>query len=280
MYHRPRLPFVEIMITQVCNLSCQGCTNYSDLQHQGYLSWHQGHDWFRAWQQRLELPDIGVMGGEPLINPEWREWLQGLRDLFPESQLRFTTNGLLLHRHPDILDFMNSIGNVVFKITVHVQNADLEKLIQDLVREPDWQTVTEHGIVRLRNPHAVRLQVNRPTQFVSPFRNNYSDMAPWHSRPADAFAVCIQQTCPLLYQGRIYKCSTTALLADTLERFGRPNRSEWQPYLTSGIGLDDSEHRISEFVRGFGTAESVCGQCPDHQAPVLDHRVTVALKRA
>ena len=75
MYHRPRLPFVEIMITQVCNLSCQGCTNYSDLQHQGYLSWHQGHDWFRAWQQRLELPDIGVMGGEPLINPEWREWL-------------------------------------------------------------------------------------------------------------------------------------------------------------------------------------------------------------
>lgn len=175
---------------------------------------------------------------------------------------------------------MNSIGNVVFKITVHVQNADLEKQIQDLVRQPDWQTVTEHGIVRLRNPHAVRLQVNRPTQFVSPFRNSYEDMMPWNSDPDDAFAECIQQTCPLMYQGRIYKCSTTALLADTLDRFGRPNWQQWQPYLTTGIGTEDPEQRIAAFVSQFGRSESVCGQCPDHQATVLDHRVTVALKRA
>ena len=278
--YRIRLPFVEIMITQACNLSCQGCTNYSDLRQQGYVTWHQGLQWFRAWKQRLDLPDIGVMGGEPLINPEWQEWLSGLRDLFPDSQLRFTTNGLLLHRYPDILDFMNSIGNIVFKITVHVQNADLEKQIQNIVRQCDWQTVTEHGITRLRNPHAVRLQINRPTQFVSPFRNSYEDMAPWHANPADAFATCIQQTCPLMYRGRIYKCSTTALLADTLERFGRPNWLEWQPYLTTGIGLEDSDHHISEFVHGFGQPESVCGQCPDHRAPMLDHRLTVTLKRA
>jgi organic radical activating enzyme len=268
------------MITQVCNLSCQGCTNYSDLRHRGYVSWQQGREWFRTWQHRLDLPDIGIMGGEPLINPEWREWLQGLRDMFPSSQLRFTTNGLLLHRYPDILDFLDSIGNIVFKITVHVQDTGLENQVQDLMTQRNWETVIEHGITRLRNKHGVRLQINRPTQFVSPFRNSYKDMAPWHSNPADAFNRCVQQTCPLMYQGRIYKCSTTALMADTLERFGRPNWSEWQPYFSTGIGLDDSNHRIAEFVRGFGQPESVCGQCPDHRAPVLDHRLTVTLKRA
>ena len=39
---KPVLPFVEIMITQACNISCTGCTNYSDLVHKGYLTWEQG----------------------------------------------------------------------------------------------------------------------------------------------------------------------------------------------------------------------------------------------
>ena len=33
------LPFLETMATQACNLSCEGCTNYSDLNHNGYITW-------------------------------------------------------------------------------------------------------------------------------------------------------------------------------------------------------------------------------------------------
>lgn len=278
--YRPVLPFVEIMITQACNLSCQGCTNYSDLRHTGYVSWQQGQLWFQAWKQRLDMPDIGVMGGEPLINPEWREWLQGLRAMFPTSQLRFTTNGLLLHRHSDIMDFMDSIGNIVFKITVHVQDNGLENHIRHIKTQRDWQTVNEHGITRLRNQHGVRLQINRPRHFVRPFRNNYQDMAPWQSDPTAAFNQCIQQTCPLMYRGRIYKCSTSALLLDTLERFDRPNWQAWQPFIVSGIGPDDDAKQIGAFVSGFGQAEAICAQCPDHSASQLDHWHTVSLKRA
>lgn len=28
---KPLLSFLKTMVTQACNLSCQGCTNYSDL---------------------------------------------------------------------------------------------------------------------------------------------------------------------------------------------------------------------------------------------------------
>lgn len=276
----PVLPFVEIMITQSCNLSCQGCTNYSDLRHQGYLSWRQGQEWFRSWQRRVDLPDIGVMGGEPLINPEWREWLQGLRDMFPCSQLRFTTNGLLLYRHPDILDFLDLIGNVVFKITVHFDHQDLEAAIKDLQSQRMWHAVIEHGIHRWSNNRGVRLQINRPRHFVRPFRNNYENMAPWQSDPEAAFNKCVQQTCPLMYKGRIYKCSTSALLRDTLERFDRPNWQAWQPFMVNGIGPDDDANQISAFVSSFGQAEAICAQCPDHSASQLDHWHTVSLKRA
>lgn len=278
--YRPVLPFVEIMITQSCNLSCQGCTNYSDLRHRGYVTWQQGQQWFRSWKQCLDLPDIGIMGGEPLINPEWREWLHGLRDMFPSSQLRFTTNGLLLHRHPDILDFLDSIGNVVFKISVHLQDENLESAIKDLQSQRTWYTVTEHGIDRLRNRDGVRLQINRPRHFVKPFRNDYAHMAPWQSDPVEAFNRCVQQTCPLMYQGRIYKCSTSALLVDTLARFDRPNWSAWQPYITSGISPDSDPAQIDAFVSNFGKSESICAQCPDHAVSRLNHWQTVSLKRA
>jgi organic radical activating enzyme len=276
---RSVLPFVEIMITQACNLSCQGCTNYSDLRHSGYVTWAQGQQWFDAWKHRIKLPDIGIMGGEPLINPEWRSWLYGLRSMFPNSQLRFTTNGLLLSKCPDIMDVMFDVGNVVFKITVHVQNDDTEQWIKQCRQNYQWQPVVEFGIQRLRSRRAVRFQVNRPEAFLPVFRNSYADMAPWHSDPEQAFAQCIQKTCPLMYKGRIYKCSTTALLADTLDRFDRPNWPQWQEYITQGIGVDDSDEVLNKFVANFGHAESVCAQCPDHAVSTIDHKLTVRLQK-
>lgn len=276
----PTLPFVETMITQACNLACEGCTNYSDIPQRGYLTWHQGQEWFDQWRRRLILPDIGVIGGEPLINPEWQDWLHGLREMFPDAQLRFTTNGLLLHRYPDILNFLDSLGNVVFKITVHLQDVDLENLIQDLFRQRTWHAVIEHGINRYINNRRIRLQINRPQHFLKPFRNTYTDMAPWQSDPGAAFSQCIQQTCPLMYRGRIYKCSTSALLIDTLERFDRPNWQSWQIYITRGIGPEDETEQIDAFLSGFGRPEDICAQCPDHSAPRLQHWHTVSLKRA
>ena len=112
------LPFVETMITQVCNLSCLGCTNYSDIKHSGYVSWNEGKKQIESWLARLHINDFGIMGGEPLINPEVREWLIGVRELLPDSQIRFTTNGELLYKNFDILELAHDIGNVVFKVTI------------------------------------------------------------------------------------------------------------------------------------------------------------------
>ena len=115
---KPVLPFLETMATQVCNLSCAGCTNYSDLTHQGYVRWRDMERDLRTWLEVIDIPDFGIMGGEPLINPEIREWLRGVRRLMPQSQIRFTTNGLLLNRHFDVLDVAHEIGNTVFKIPI------------------------------------------------------------------------------------------------------------------------------------------------------------------
>ena len=272
------LPFVETMITQVCNLSCLGCTNYSDIKHSGYVSWNEGKKQIESWLARLHINDFGIMGGEPLINPEVREWLIGVRELLPDSQIRFTTNGELLYKNFDILELAHDIGNVVFKVTVHRNNQVLEDTIEKIFDLYKWEPVDEYGIKRFKTTNNLRFQINRPTTFLKTYKNSYENMEPYDSNPTDAFKICVQQQCPLLYNGRIYKCSTSGLLESTLEKFNWPNKDKWAPYLDSGIGPHDSNSTITEFISNFGKPEKLCRQCPSKGNSVLDHYKTVIIK--
>lgn len=251
------------MITQVCNLSCLGCTNYSDLKHHGYVSWDQGKEWLQSWKSRLDLDGFGIMGGEPLINPQVREWLRGTRDLFPSAQIRFTTNGLLLDRHWDIVDLAADLGNVTFKITVHTPGQEIDSLIDRMMKRYEWKPVREFGIDRWISKNNFRFQVNRPNTFLKTYRGSYQTMAPWMSNPKDAFDICVQQTCPLLHEGKIYKCSTAGLLSQTLERFDWPNRDQWNPFIPDGLSPDCDDQDLNNFISNFGKVHSICGQCPD-----------------
>jgi len=203
--NKPILSFVEIMVTQACNISCHGCTNYSDLPHAGYLTWEQGKKQIEPWLDRVEILDFGILGGEPLINPDIRNWIVGLRELLPNAQIRFTTNGLLLEKHYDVVQLLSDIGNSVFKITMHTNTTSVEKIIEKISAEYDWELVTEHGINRMKTKNNFRFQVNRPKVFIKSYVGTYPDIKPHHNNPVESFAICNQQMCPLMYNGKIYK---------------------------------------------------------------------------
>ena len=278
MHQKLILPFLETMITQVCNLSCQGCTNYSDLKHFGYVSWDQGREWLEPWTELLTIPDFGIMGGEPLINPDVENWIIGVRKLLPNAQIRFTTNGLLLNKWPNLLKVLQDIGNCVFKISVHVNDEALEDTIQNIFSQYQWQEVTEYGIHRWKTDRGVRFQINRPEYFLKTFQGEYSNMKPHYSQPSKAFDLCVQKTCPLLYKDRIYKCSTSALLLDTLNKFDRPNWDQWEQYIESGISVKSPPQDIQAFVDNFGQPHPRCAQCPDSSVHPLTHFTTVTRK--
>jgi organic radical activating enzyme len=257
------LPFLEIMPTQVCNFSCDGCTNYSDMIQKGYLSWHEGKAQIEPWLDRLTIPDFGIIGGEPLLVPDIIDWIYGLRELMPESQIRFTTNGTYLSKYPDLLKVFFDIGNCVFKISLHADNLEIEKFIEENLSRYRWNLVTEFGIQRYLSDNNVRFQINRPQKFVKTYiGSGYHDMRPHNNNPVEAFDICIQKTCPLIYQSRIYKCSTSGLLKDLLDKVNTPYRYQWDPYITDGIGIDSPVEDIVKFVDSFGKPESICRMCP------------------
>ena len=252
------------MITQVCNISCEGCTNYSDLTHKGYVTWEEGLNSLSRWLDIIEIPDFGIMGGEPLVNPQVYDWIYGVRELMPTTQIRFTTNGLLLNKNKfrNIMQVMHDVGNIVFKITVHINNTTVQDFIDNTLSRYKWEEVIEFGIKRHKTTNNVRFQLNYPSEFIKPFDGSYANMKPYFSNAEMAFNQCIQQTCPLLYKDRIYKCSTSALLEDTLTRFGNPNDELWEKFITRGISFTDNKEIISNFLDNFGKSNHICSQCP------------------
>jgi organic radical activating enzyme len=281
MLIKPVLPFVEIMVTQACNISCAGCTNYSDLPHSGYLTWDQGRAQIEPWLERVDIPDFGILGGEPLMNPKIRDWIRGLRELMPTSQIRFTTNGLLLERNFDIVDLLADIGNCVFKIAVHENNDALENIIQRVQDRFTWEPVVEYGVSRLKTKNNMRFHVRRPDKFYKTFIGTYENMKPHDNDPNEAFDVCCQQTCPLLYNGSIYKCSTSGLLKDTLLKFNNPNIEQWSQYLIDGLSPDCTVAELSEFLNNFGKPNKLCRMCPTKNdlESVLIHLDNVSRKK-
>ena len=255
------LPFLETMITQFCNLSCLGCTNYSDLNFPGYVPWAEGKKDLESWLQIIDIPDFGIMGGEPLINPEVKLWLSGVRSLLPNAQIRFTTNGTLLHKHLDIIDLVHDLGNIVFKITVHEDNKLTEDSINYVLKKFNWETINEFGIERLRTSNKLRFQINRPKNFILTYQNSYQRMLPYNSNPEESFKICVQKTCPLLYKGKIYKCSTQGLLKDLLKKLNIQD-SNWDQFLVPGISINDDKSVITDFVNNFNKPHSICAMCP------------------
>jgi uncharacterized Fe-S cluster-containing radical SAM superfamily protein len=258
------LPFVEMMVTQFCNLSCVGCSNYADLKHTGYVRWEDGKREIESWLPRMDIEDFGIMGGEPLINPELKQWIRGLRELLPNSPIRFSTNGELLDRHLDVVETAHEVGNFVFKITVHQHSERVERVIAKIFEMYKWEPVYEFGIYRYKTTNGLRFQVNRPLTFIKYYKNDYANMMPFDSNPADSFNICMQQKCPLMFNGRMYKCSTLGGLEQTLDRFGNTDPA-WDPYKGKYITPTSPDADIAAFLNNYGRPHQVCRMCPTAQ---------------
>jgi len=274
------IEYIENMIIRPCNLSCQGCTTFSDLKWSGYIPWEQGKTEIEPWLPRLHFKSWGVMGGEPLMNPDLKAWIQGIRSMMPTTQIRIVTNGLLLDKNLWIVDLLHELGNSTLKISYHLADSKLDQIIDYIQNKFAWTPVTEFGIDRWITGQDFRFQISHPKKFFRTFRGSYHDMMPHNSAPAQAFDMCVQQRCPLMYKGRIYKCGTMGLTPDLLERFGWPNRQIWKPLVDLGLGPDCEQADLDRFINNFGKPHKLCSQCPsvDDTESIIDHTITVKRK--
>ena len=133
--NKARARRLEFHITYTCNLNCQGCdafSNYNITDHN--QQWQDYEAVYAQWAQVLDIEEIGVQGGEPMANPDYRNWLTGLRRLWPHAWIWLATNGTLLHKkpHADLYDLCREldIGLIVSLHNEATYEQDMDSLMQ------------------------------------------------------------------------------------------------------------------------------------------------------
>lgn len=125
------LDYSEFYVTNVCNLNCSNCNRYNNYNFKGHWRWQDHEADYQKWSEILHINRIGIIGGEPLLNPDFPNWVEGLASLWPDSKLQIITNGTqmkLLKKHlPTIRKYSS---RTLIDISVH--NCDwMSQIIQD-----------------------------------------------------------------------------------------------------------------------------------------------------
>lgn len=93
-----QLERVEFYITNVCNLNCDDCNRFNNFAFKGHERWNEHKDQYENWAKILNLKNTDIIGGEPMSNPDFLLWVEGVSKLWPESKMTIWTNGHYLYR--------------------------------------------------------------------------------------------------------------------------------------------------------------------------------------
>lgn len=94
----------EFHITNVCNLTCNNCNRFSNDPFKGFQKWDDYKEDYKKWSEKVDLPYLSILGGEPLLNPTFMDWFKGLRELWPDSTIQIVTNGTRLDKIPGLYE--------------------------------------------------------------------------------------------------------------------------------------------------------------------------------
>lgn len=139
-----RIPYAEFYITNVCNLNCINCNRFNNFNFSGHSYWKDHAETYKKWSTILEIDEIGILGGEPLINPDFMSWLEGIANLWPKSKICIITNGSQLHRHPTLYNYVaKNSKRIKFDLSFHgfSQQLKVSNIIENWLQKPFSQTV-------------------------------------------------------------------------------------------------------------------------------------------
>ena len=195
---RPCLPYVEVHLYDGCNLNCKGCSHFASLCHNEPIP-----DTFEllADVQRIaklfeRIEHIRLLGGEPLLNPDLIQLLNGVRKVLPHSRVSLVSNGLLLEKWgADLADALKRL-NITLYVTCYPTNLD----------------VGTRGAALMRNMGAHVI--------VSPMTDYFRLFLYPENSSVHGFESCEIRHCVLLRNGRIWRCSIEAMIYAYNRAFG------------------------------------------------------------
>lgn len=184
---RPTLHYLEFHLADHCNMNCGGCTHFAPMADRWFADVGRvAEDFARLKALFGNIRHVRVMGGEPLLHPGCTRFLRIVRDAFPRTRLELVTNGLLLPSQPESFWADCRATGTIVSLSVY----------------PPVRTRLDD--IRTR---CCRENVPLETKDSSMFMTRYEPLGNVDVRKA--FRQCRGKSffCPILREGRIYRCA-------------------------------------------------------------------------
>lgn len=276
------LYYANIYITNVCNLNCPGCYYFNNFKFKGHQSFDELASVFRQWAEELKITRVNILGGEPLLHPQFKDWVLLMRETFnpgieepvPErfrSNLMVTTNGTYLNKIPNWYDFFSE-NKVSLNISLH--NPEDEFILLEEIKSsiPHKGTKLDEGdgyhkkyLIRDNNDFIVVVGFEwwfsqGPLIETSPGSFKLHD-----SDPVIAHDNCTHSVCHTFKDGKLYKCGTVAQFPDLLEQFdldvSADDRSLMLAY--QPLSIDADRETKKTFIKNLSKPIPQCKFCPE-----------------
>ena len=186
---------LDVMVTTKCSLKCESCSNlmqyYVDPKNVGSKQILSALDVIN--KNVDDIAEFRVIGGEPLMNKEWADIVNGIVEKNPESQVFIYTNATIAPKEEELETFHGKKVN--FIVTTYGKlSRNLDKLTDRL---------TNHGIAYAVQP-----------------ADNWLDCSSirHHKRTASELEEVFKQCCVkyiyTLLDGKLYRCPFIANAAN------------------------------------------------------------------
>lgn len=263
-----RIPYAEFYIINVCNLACPGCNRFNNYNFTGYQRWDDYADVYAQWAKEVHINSIGLLGGEPLLNPTFMSWVHGINKLWPNSKLRIITNGFRLDRVPDLYETLRNKPRIELWVGIHNKQHKREVIqrVKDFTQAPHTTQFNSDDPYQqymiITDANGVRIRVEYNWWFHQGAIVKQDDSLTLHtSDPEQAHAICHMKTCHHFVRGKLYKCGVVAVLPEfdqqhtlTLSNSDRELLNSYRP-----LSIEDSKH---EFIANLNNPIDQCRFCP------------------
>lgn len=233
-----------LAITNACNLLCSDCSTLCDKNSSYFIS---KEDFIKQLKQINKIfPDcdtIDIAGGESLLHPDFIDLCEIAREICPNRDIAFWTNGIVLSRMSiKQLEFLTKELGIIFKTSIYPATINIfEK------NKQNFEKINEELVVlgsRLYF-HKQLLDKNGKQDIQKLYRDCYHFQKPYQF---------------YIYKNRLYNCCISPYI---VEKFNFINLDDF----SLDIYAVNSKQEIFDF---FDRPLSICSYCHNEQKRICE----------
>lgn len=272
-----KLDKVEFYITNVCNLTCDECNRFNNFSFKGWQRWQDYEVTYAEWASRVDVRQLVILGGEPLLNPSICDWITGINRVFSQG-VQILTNGTRLNQVSRLYQALSNVdisgqSNILSIIIHNTDDVDwylnevckfLQEPIQKLVGQENNVFGADYCYI---DKNFVQIPIWITTDFTkSAIIKNGHTLTLHNSDPEIAHGICsfaLNKNYHFI-RGNLYKCGPVALLPEFDQQIGLDISDQDRQLLNSyqPLTIQNFQSYHQEFFEHLDAPIPQCKFCP------------------